>query len=126
MSAASWVQFAAFIVVIVVTGVPLGRYMARVYGDDEKAPPGDRIFGPIERAIYRICRINPKSEQRWTTYAYALIGFSIFSFVLLYLLQRVAGVVAAEPDRGRQRHPSPVVQHGDQLRHEHELAVLRR
>ncbi len=89
MSAASWVQFAAFIVVIVVTGIPLGRYMARVYGDDEKAPPGDRIFGPIERAIYRICRINPKSEQRWTTYAYALIGFSICSFVVLYLLQRL-------------------------------------
>ena len=80
------------------TAIPLGRYMAKVYGDDETAP-GDRFFGPIERLIYRICRVDPEREQRWTVYAYSLLGFSIFSFLVVYALQRFQGVAAAQPDR---------------------------
>ena len=88
MSAASWLQLLAFIAVTLATGVPLGIYMAKVYGDNEKAP-GDRLFAPVERVIYRACRVDPKREQRWTTYAYSLIGFSIFSFLIVYLIQRL-------------------------------------
>jgi K+-transporting ATPase ATPase A chain len=69
--------------------------MARVYGDGPA--PGDRVFLPIERFIYRLCRIDPASEQRWTTYAYALIGFSIFSFLAVYVLQRVQGSLPVNP-----------------------------
>ncbi len=96
MSTASWVQFIVFIAVVIATAVPIGRYMAKVYGDDEKAP-GDRIFGPIERAIYRVCRIDAKREQRWTVYAYSLIGFSIFSFLIVYGLQRLQGHLPFNP-----------------------------
>jgi K+-transporting ATPase ATPase A chain len=96
MSSASWLQFVILIAVLVATAVPLGRYMARVYGDGEKAP-GDRFFGPIERLIYRVCRINPESEQRWTTYAYSLLGFSLFSFLVVYALQRFQGSLPLNP-----------------------------
>jgi K+-transporting ATPase ATPase A chain len=95
MSVTSWLQFAVVITVVLVTAVPLGRYMARVYGDGPA--PGDRVFLPIERFIYRLCRIDPASEQRWTTYAYALIGFSIFSFLAVYVLQRVQGSLPVNP-----------------------------
>jgi K+-transporting ATPase ATPase A chain len=88
MSTASWVQFIVFAGVTVVTAVPIGLYMARVFGDDGKKAPGDRIFGPVERFIYRICRIDATREQRWTTYAYSLLAFSIFSFLAVYLFQR--------------------------------------
>jgi K+-transporting ATPase ATPase A chain len=70
--------------------------MAKVYGDDEKAP-GDRIFLPVERAIYRVCRIDADREQRWTVYAYSLIGFSIFSFLAVYALQRLQGSLPLNP-----------------------------
>jgi K+-transporting ATPase ATPase A chain len=96
MSGASWLQLVVLIVVTVGTAVPLGKYMAKVYGDDEKAP-GDRFFAPIERAIYRVCRVNPESEQRWTVYAYSLIGFSVFSFLAVYLLQRFQGSLPLNP-----------------------------
>ena len=96
MSAASWLQFVALIAVVIATAVPLGMYMAKVYGDDEQAP-GDRVFGPIERGIYRICRIDATREQRWTTYAYSLIGFSIFSFLVVYGMQRLQGSLPLNP-----------------------------
>ena len=96
MSAASWLQFFALIAVVLVTAVPLGRYMARVYGAEPRAP-GDRIFGPLERLIYRICRIDPSSEQRWTTYAYSLLGFSLFSFLVVYGMQRLQGSLPLNP-----------------------------
>jgi K+-transporting ATPase ATPase A chain len=95
MSAANWLQFFVVIAAVLVTAVPLGRYMARVYGDGPA--PGERVFLPVERFIYRLCRIDPATEQRWTTYAYALLGFSIFSFVAVYVLQRVQGSLPVNP-----------------------------
>jgi K+-transporting ATPase ATPase A chain len=96
MSAAGWLQFAALIAVLLVTAPPLGRYMARVYGDEGKAP-GDRVFGPVERLIYRVCRVNPEREQRWTIYALSLFAFSLVSFLVLYGLQRLQGVLPLNP-----------------------------
>ena len=96
MSTANWLQFAAFIVFTLGTAIPLGHYMAKVYGDDENAP-GDRFFGPVERLIYKICRVDPEREQRWTVYAYSVIGFSIASFLLLYAVQRLQGSLPLNP-----------------------------
>src|SRR5512143_1777465 len=96
MSAASWAQLVVFIIVLVGTAVPLGVYMAKVYGDDEKAP-GDRFFRPIERVIYRACRVDDKREQRWTVYAYSFLGFSVFSFLVVYGLQRLQNHLPFNP-----------------------------
>ena len=85
MTAAGWAQLVALIVVIAVTAPLLGRYMANVY---EGVPSRlDRVFGPVERLIYRFCRIDPEREQRWNVYALSLLAFSIVGFVLLYLMQ---------------------------------------
>src|SRR5437016_1457439 len=96
MSAASWLQFVVFIALLVVTAPPLGRYMAKVYGDDRKAP-GDRVFLPVERSIYRVCRVDPDREQRWTVYAFSLFAFSVVSFLVLYGVQRLQGHLPFNP-----------------------------
>jgi K+-transporting ATPase ATPase A chain len=95
MSAASWGQFLAMIAVTLVTAPLLGRYMAAVYTGDKA--PGDRVFLPVERMCYRICRVNPATEQRWTVYAFAVLAFSVASFLFLYLLQRLQGVLPFNP-----------------------------
>ena len=59
--------------------------------------PGDRVFLPVERTFYRICRVNPEREQRWTVYAFSLLAFSVVSFIFLYLLQRLQGVLPFNP-----------------------------
>jgi potassium-transporting ATPase potassium-binding subunit len=96
MSAASWLQFVVFVALIAVTAPVLGKYMAKVYGDERKAP-GDRVFLPIERVIYRVCGVDPDREQRWTTYTFALFAFSIFSFLAVYAVQRLQGHLPFNP-----------------------------
>ena len=96
MSLPNWVQFAVLIALLAVTAPPLGIYMARVYGDDRNAP-GDRVFAPVERLVYRLCRVDPGSEQRWTVYAFAVIAFSAVSFLLLYGLMRLQAVLPFNP-----------------------------
>ena len=95
MTAAGWAQLIALIVVIAITAPLLGRYIANVY---EGGPSRlDRVFGPVERLIYRFCRIDPDREQRWNVYALSLLAFSIVGFVLLYLMQRIQSGLPFNP-----------------------------
>lgn len=95
MSAASWVQLGVLAVLVLVTAPMLGRYLAAVYGSGRA--PGDRVLLPIERAIYRACRVDPDKEQRWTVYAFAVLSFSLVSFLVLYLLLRLQGELPLNP-----------------------------
>ena len=95
MTAAGWAQLIALIVVIGVTAPLLGRYIANVY---EGGPSRlDRVFGPVERLIYRACRIDPQREQRWNIYTLSLLAFSVVGFLLLYLMQRIQSGLPFNP-----------------------------
>jgi K+-transporting ATPase ATPase A chain len=94
---ASWLQFGVLIVIVVVMTPSLGRYMAKVFGADGDAAPGDRIFLPVERLIYRLTGVNPRREQRWQGYAFAVLAFSLLSVLLIYLIQRVQEWLPVNP-----------------------------
>jgi potassium-transporting ATPase potassium-binding subunit len=97
MSTASWLQFVVLIALVGVTAPFIGRYMARVYDDSDRPAPGDRFFLRIERPIYRICRIDPDREQRWTVYAYSVLAFSVISLLILYLQLRIQDILPFNP-----------------------------
>ena len=95
MTFAGWAQLIALIILICVTSPLLGRYMANVY---EGGPSRlDRVFGPIERLMYRACRIDPEREQRWNVYALSLLAFSVVGFLILYVIQRVQSGLPFNP-----------------------------
>ena len=96
MTGAAWAQLLLLIALIAVTTPLLGAYMTKVYGGDRA--PGDRLFRPVERLIYRICGVDPDSEQRWTTYALSLLAFSLAGVVVLYGLLRLQGHLPLNPD----------------------------
>ncbi len=103
MSAAGIFQLGLLLVLLGATVPFLGRYLAGVFGDPEvhgtPAPSaGDRIFGPVERAIYRLCRIDERSEQRWTGYVTSLLAFSVVSILFLYAMLRLQAVLPLNPD----------------------------
>ncbi|GGG06607.1 potassium-transporting ATPase potassium-binding subunit [Rhodococcoides trifolii] len=47
----------------------------------------------VESLLYRLCRIDPRSEQTWVGYALSVLGFSAAGVLFLYVLQRVQGVL---------------------------------
>jgi potassium-transporting ATPase potassium-binding subunit len=95
MRAHGWAQFVLVAGLFVVLSPPLGAYLARVYGSSPA--PGDRLFAPVERLVYRLGGIDPAREQRWTAYAFSLVAFSLCSWLLLYALLRLQGVLPLNP-----------------------------
>lgn len=91
-------QILILVVLLIVTVPLLGKYMANVYGArKDGSAPGDRFFNPIERAIYKVCRIDAKREQRWNVYAMSLLAFSLVSVLFLYALHRLQGSLPFNP-----------------------------
>ncbi|MGW0038361.1 potassium-transporting ATPase subunit KdpA [Gordonia sp. NPDC003376] len=78
-------QVATVLVILAAVYVPLGDHMARVYRGDRD------LF--VERVIYRIARIDPRRPQTWKGYSLAVLAFSLISILLLYLLQRLQGLL---------------------------------
>ncbi len=89
---AGLLQLGLLLVALAAVYVPFGNYMARVYTDER--------HWRVERAVYRVVRVDPDSEQRWTGYAAALLAFSFLSVVLLYLLQRLQALLPLSLGRG--------------------------
>lgn len=88
-------QIGLLVVALALCLRPIGAYMAKVFGGG--AAPGDRLFAPIERVVYRLTGVDPESEQRWTTYAYSVLGFSLFSVLLVYGFQRMQSHLPLNP-----------------------------
>ena len=95
MSAAGWFQLLALVALVLVTARLLGPYLARVLGGG--SAPGDRVFLPIERVVYRAVGVDPEREQRWNVYAVSLLAFSAVSVIGLYALERLQGVLPLNP-----------------------------
>ncbi len=68
-----WLNLTLVVIVTAAAVVPLGSYSARVFGDGPA--PGDRLFLPVERTVYRVARIDPERGQRRTGYALSVLAF---------------------------------------------------
>src|SRR5579862_3368138 len=95
MTAIGVLQIFIFFALILACAKPLGAYMARVF-------EGQRTFiHPLLRWLevltYKLIGVKEDVEQRWTQYTAALLSFSIFGFLLTYLLQRAQGMLPFNP-----------------------------
>jgi K+-transporting ATPase ATPase A chain len=61
--------------------------------------PLKRLFGPIERLLYRLCGVDPKHEQGWQMYAFSLLIFSLLGLVVTYVLQRTQQFLPLNPQK---------------------------
>ncbi len=93
----SYLQIVIYFVVLIALVRPLGSYMARVYQGETTFL--DKPLRPLENLIYRLLGVSPDEEMNWKTYAIALLVFSVVSFVFLYLLQRLQGLLPLNPEK---------------------------
>ncbi len=97
MTLNGFVQLGLYVLVLLLVTKPLGLYMAKVFSGERFFLK--RIVGPVERLIYRVCRIDAKSEQHWTEYTAAMLMFSVVSLLLLYLFQRIQYFLPFNPQK---------------------------
>jgi K+-transporting ATPase ATPase A chain len=95
MTPNDWIQLVLYFVVLALLAKPLGSYMARVY---EGKPCGlDRAFGWLERGIYRLASVNPQEEMGWRRYTASVLLFSGVSFLVVYAILRLQGILPLNP-----------------------------
>jgi K+-transporting ATPase ATPase A chain len=95
MSADALIQVGIYFAVLIALVKPLGAYMARVYSGEKVIL--ERLMGPVERLCYRAAGVDRGSESGWKEYAWSFIVFNIAGFVVVYMLQRLQGVLPLNP-----------------------------
>src|SRR5512138_2699596 len=95
MNIYSWIQLVFYFVVLLALAKPLGSFMAKVYQGEPTFL--DRVLGPIERLVYRLSGVNPGEDMNWKTYAIAAMLFNVLGLIVVYLLQRLQGVLPLNP-----------------------------
>jgi len=88
-------QIAVFFLIILAVAKPMGIFMAKLF--EGKKTFLHPILRPLETLTYKLVGVNEATEQRWTQYAASLLAFSIFSFLFVYLLQRLQGLLPLNP-----------------------------
>jgi potassium-transporting ATPase potassium-binding subunit len=95
MTVNGWLQIFVFLALIFAVTKPLGVFMARVFAGERTFL--DPVLRPIERFIYRVTGVDAKHEMRWTEYATSMLLFSCVSMLLLYVIQRIQGILPLNP-----------------------------
>src|SRR5512145_1376102 len=62
-----------------------------------RRPALDRLLGPLERGIYRVCGIRPREQMTWKRYALAMLAFNALGLLAVYALQRLQGWLPLGP-----------------------------
>jgi len=81
----------------------------------------DKVLGPLERLIYRICHIDEHEEQHWTTYTAAMLMFSLVG-CLSFMGFRGFNTICRSTPRVLWRGPGSGIQHGLEFHYQYELA----
>lgn len=74
-------QIGVLLVGLAISVPLLGRHLAHVYTSDRHLA--------VERATYRVLRLDPDADQHWRTYATSVLGFSLVGVLALYGLGRL-------------------------------------
>ena len=95
MTLDGWFQIALFCVIVVLLTRPVGGFMTRLFsGERTLLSP---VLRPLEIGFYRLAGVDEKTEQHWLTYTVAMLVFNLVSFLGLYALLRVQGLLPFNP-----------------------------
>ena len=101
-------EYGIYLALLVALAIPLSGYINKVMAG-ERVAVLSRVLVPVENVVYRCIRVDRADVMGWKRYLISALAFSALSLA----------------SRGAPRpHVGPRVQHGGQLRDEHELAGL--
>ncbi|MBB6214175.1 K+-transporting ATPase ATPase A chain [Anaerosolibacter carboniphilus] len=90
-------QIVLYLVILVLLGKPLGKYMAKVYeGEKVILSP---VLTPIENFIYRLIGTEKDHEMNWKEYLKAVVMYSVFGFLFVFFIQKLQGILPFNPEK---------------------------
>jgi len=95
MTVNGWIQILLYMAMIFAITKPLGSYMYRVFEGDRQPLP--RLFGAIERLLYKLCGVDPKQQQDWKQYTLAMLVVSAITLLVTYGIERLQDVLPLNP-----------------------------
>jgi potassium-transporting ATPase potassium-binding subunit len=95
MNASAVAQVTLFLLVLALASKPLGVYIYRVMEGGPTAP--GRLFGPLERRLYRWGGIDTSAEMSWPIYLAGLLVFNTIGALTVYLVQRLQPLLPLNP-----------------------------
>ena len=86
---------AAFFALVLLPAPLLGRFYYKVMeGERTFLSP---VLAPVERLVYRVCGIDPQSEQNWKSYTLAMLAFNLAGLALLFAILVGQGMLPLNP-----------------------------
>ena len=95
MTVNGWIQILLYMAIIFAITKPLGSYMYRVFEGDRQPLP--RLFGAIERLLYKLCGVDSQQQQDWKQYTLAMLVFSAITLLVTYGIERLQHVLPLNP-----------------------------
>lgn len=89
------IQYVPYLVVLLIMAIPLGSYISRVMDGENVFL--SKLLKPCERLIYKLLKVDETQEMNWKQYAASVFMFSLFGFVLLFMLLMLQGVLPWNP-----------------------------
>jgi K+-transporting ATPase ATPase A chain len=100
-------QILSFFALLLLITKPLGAHMARVFSGERTFL--HRFLGRLEQGIYRVLGVEPASDMKWTTYAVAMLTFSLTSLLFTYVALRIQGLLPLNPQHFGNRQMPPAL-----------------
>ena len=100
MNISDIIQISLFLLILIMVSPVLGRYMARVFLDENHVLKA--VFKPVEKAIYRLISCEGE-EMDWKKYTFSLLVFNFMGFLFLFFLQLCQNYLPFNP----QKLPAP-------------------
>jgi K+-transporting ATPase ATPase A chain len=91
-----WLEYAAFLGIVVGLAWPVGLYLARVF--ERKRTFLDPVLRPVERLLYRVLLVQPEQEMTAPVYLVCFLIFTALGTGLLFVLLLIQQIFPGGPD----------------------------
>lgn len=96
MTALKVAEFLIYAALVAAVTPILGGYMKKVFSGERTLL--DPVFRPIERFVYRLCRVDASQDQTWIEWTVSMLLVNGASLVLLYGFQRLQKFLPLNPN----------------------------
>jgi potassium-transporting ATPase potassium-binding subunit len=88
-------QIAVYFGLLLLLTKPVGSYLFAVF--EGKNTWFERVLHPVERSFYWVSGVKEDEQQDWKAYTVAMLIFSVAGLLLLYAIERMQGILPANP-----------------------------